>query len=279
LTNFQLKHEGENPTGSFKDRGMTCGATAARLLGAQSVACASTGNTSASMASYAAVAGMHSVIFIPEGKIAYGKLSQALAYGGKTLQIEGDFDVAMQLVQKVCDHLKIYLLNSINAFRVEGQKAILFELLQQLDWQTPDWIVVPGGNLGNNSALSKALMELYDLGIIHKKPRIAVIQAEGANPLYRMWTQKTPYAPVLHADTIATAIKIGNPVSWRKSLRGIEWSNGTVDRSPNRKSWTPRRGWTGRASAPSPPRAARWRAPRNCATRASSARTNTSWAS
>jgi threonine synthase len=247
LTNFQLKHEGENPTGSFKDRGMTCGATAARLLGAQSVACASTGNTSASMASYAAVAGMHSVIFIPEGKIAYGKLSQALAYGGKTLQIEGDFDVAMELVQKVCDHLKIYLLNSINAFRVEGQKAILFELLQQLDWQVPDWIVVPGGNLGNNSALSKALMELYELGIIRKKPRIAVIQAEGANPLYRMWTQKTPYAPVLHADTIATAIKIGNPVSWRKSLRGIEWSNGTVEQVSEQeimdaKAWVDRAG-------------------------------------
>jgi threonine synthase len=247
LDHFLLKHEGENPTASFKDRGMTAGTTVARLVGARSVACASTGNTSASMASYAAVAGMDSIIFIPEGKIAYGKLSQALAYGGKTLQVEGDFDTAMELVQRVCEKLNIYLLNSINPFRIEGQKAIVFEILQQLDWQVPDWIVVPGGNLGNNSALSKGLMELYDLGIIHKKPRIAVIQAEGANPLYRMWTQKTPYVAVPHADTIATAIKIGNPVSWAKSIRGIEWSNGTVEQVSEQeimdaKAWVDRAG-------------------------------------
>lgn len=229
LDHFFLKHEGENPTASFKDRGMTCGITAAGLMGAQSVACASTGNTSASMASYAAVAGMRGIIFIPEGKIAYGKLSQALAYGGKTLQIEGDFDLAMQLVQEVCAKFNIYLLNSINPFRVEGQKAIVFELLHQLEWQPPDWIVVPGGNLGNSSALAKGLRELYDLGIIRKKPRLAVIQAEGANPLYRMWTTKSEFQPLEHADTIATAIKIGNPVSWAKSLRGIEWSGGTVE--------------------------------------------------
>lgn len=247
LDHFLLKHEGENPTASFKDRGMTAGTTVARLVGARSVACASTGNTSASMASYASVAGMDSIIFIPEGKIAYGKLSQALAYGGKTLQIEGDFDAAMELVQRVCEKLNIYLLNSINPFRIEGQKAIVFEILQQLDWQVPDWIVVPGGNLGNNSALSKGLMELYDLGIIRKKPRIAVIQAEGANPLYRMWTQKTAYAAVPHADTIATAIKIGNPVSWAKSIRGIEWSGGTVEQVTEQeimdaKAWVDRAG-------------------------------------
>lgn len=247
LDHFLLKHEGENPTASFKDRGMTCGTTVARLVGARSVACASTGNTSASMASYASVAGMDSIIFIPEGKIAYGKLSQALAYGGKTLQVEGDFDTAMELVQRVCEKMNIYLLNSINPFRIEGQKAIVFEILQQLDWNVPDWIVVPGGNLGNNSALSKGLMELYDLGIIHKKPRIAVIQAEGANPLYRMWTQKTPYAAVPHADTIATAIKIGNPVSWAKSIRGIEWSGGTVEQVTEQeimdaKAWVDRAG-------------------------------------
>ena len=187
LSDLWFKHEGENPTGSFKDRGMTCGASAARRLGAKSVACASTGNTSASMASYAAVAGMRAVIFIPEGKIAYGKLAQALAYNGRTLQIQGNFDDAMALVQDVCRELNIYLLNSINPYRIEGQKAICIETLQQLDWQVPDWFVIPGGNLGNNSALGKALMELHELGIISKVPRIAVIQAAGANPLYTMW--------------------------------------------------------------------------------------------
>ncbi len=162
LNNFYLKHEGENPTGSFKDRGMTCGATAAKMYGAKRVACASTGNTSASMAAYAAKEGIESVIFIPEGKIAYGKLSQALAYGGKTLQIKGNFDDAMALVQDVCKELNIYLLNSINPFRIEGQKAIGFEILQQLDWEVPDWFIIPGGNLGNNSALTKGLQELYE---------------------------------------------------------------------------------------------------------------------
>ncbi len=229
LKNFYLKHEGENPTGSFKDRGMTCGTTAAMMFNAKSVACASTGNTSASMASYAACCGVKSIIFIPAGKIAYGKLAQALAYGGITLQIDGNFDDAMTLVQEVCEKLGIYLLNSINPFRIEGQKAIGFEIVQQLDWEVPDWIVVPGGNLGNNSAISKGLMELHELGIINKIPRIAVIQAEGANPLYRMWKNKTPYEAVKNPETIATAIKIGNPVSWEKALRGIEWSNGVVD--------------------------------------------------
>lgn len=229
IKNFLLKHEGENPTGSFKDRGMTCGTSAAMVFGARSVACASTGNTSASMASYAATCGLKSVIFIPSGKIAYGKLAQALAYGGVTLQIEGNFDDAMTLVQEVCSELNIYLLNSINPFRIEGQKAIGFEILQQLDWKVPDWFVIPGGNLGNNSALSKGLQELHALGIINKIPRIAVIQAEGANPLYTMWRNKTAFKAVKAPDTIATAIKIGNPVSWEKSMRGIEWTNGVVE--------------------------------------------------
>eukprot|EP00831_Metopus_contortus_P012049 TRINITY_DN14838_c0_g1_i2.p1 TRINITY_DN14838_c0_g1~~TRINITY_DN14838_c0_g1_i2.p1 ORF type:complete len:460 (+),score=105.94 TRINITY_DN14838_c0_g1_i2:416-1795(+) len=229
LKNFLLKHEGENPTGSFKDRGMTCGATAAKMYNASVVACASTGNTSASMASYAAVSGMKSVIFIPEGKIAYVKLPQAWAFNGKTLQIEVNFDAAMTLVQEVCKELNIYLLNSINPFRIEGQKAIGFEILQQLDWEVPDWFIIPGGNLGNNSALSKGLQELYQLGIINKRPRIAVIQASGANPLYTMWKEHTEFKAVKDPDTIATAIKIGNPVSWKKSMRGLEWSNGVVE--------------------------------------------------
>lgn len=229
LKNFYLKHEGENPTASFKDRGMTCGITAAKMMKAKTVACASTGNTSASMAAYASSAGMKGLIFIPEGKIAYGKLSQALAYGGKTFQIKGDFDAAMKLVQEVCSELNIYLLNSVNPFRIEGQKAIGFETLQQMEWEVPDWFILPGGNLGNNSALSKGLMELYEIGIITKIPKIAVIQAEGANPLYKMWKFKTPYEAVKNAETIATAIKIGNPISWKKAMRGIEWSGGVVE--------------------------------------------------
>lgn len=228
LADFWLKHEGENPTGSFKDRGMTCGITAARICGATAVACASTGNTSASMAAYAAQCGLRAIIFIPAGKIAYGKLAQALAYGGLTLQIEGNFDDAMTLVQEVCRELNIYLLNSINPFRIEGQKAIGFEILQQLDWEVPDWFIIPGGNLGNNTALAKGLQELHELGLLRKIPRLAVIQAAGANPLHRMWRDHTPFTPMPNPETIATAIKIGNPVSWEKSLRGLAWCNGVV---------------------------------------------------
>ena len=207
-----LKHEGENPTGSFKDRGMTTAITVAKRLGMSAVACASTGNTSASMASYAAISGLDAIVFIPEGKIAFGKLSQALAYGAKTIQIEGDFDDAMALVQDVCASEGIYLVNSINPFRIEGQKAIGFEIMQDLDWQVPDWIVLPGGNLGNNTAISKGLLELLELGIIDRLPRLAVVQAAGANPLYTAWLGGQNVEPV-KADTIASAIKIGNPVS------------------------------------------------------------------
>ena len=228
IKNIWLKHEGENPTGSFKDRGMSCAISVAKMLGFKKVACASTGNTSASMASYADLAGMKSIAFIPEGKIAFSKLAQALAYGAKTIQIKGDFDNAMRLVQEVCQELKIYLLNSINPFRIEGQKAIGFEVLQQLDWQVPDWFILPGGNLGNNTALSKGFRELYQIGMINRIPRMAVIQARGANPLYTMWKMRTPFKAV-KAETIASAVKIGNPVSWKKSIRGIEWSRGVVE--------------------------------------------------
>ena len=182
---------------------MTVGITVAKLLGMNAVACASTGNTSASMASYAAISGMDGLIFIPEGKIAFGKLSQALAYGAKTIQIEGDFDDAMALVQEVCDSEGIYLLNSINPFRIEGQKAIGYEIMQDLDWQVPDWIVLPGGNLGNNTAIAKGLLELLEIGIIDRLPRIAVVQAAGANPLYTAWSEGTDIESV-KAETIAT---------------------------------------------------------------------------
>ena len=151
VRDLQIKHEGENPTGSFKDRGMTVGVTQARHLGCTAVACASTGNTSASLAAYGALAGMKVWVFVPEGKIALGKLAQAVAYGAGTLQVRGDFDAAMNLVRQVCDSSGIYLLNSVNPFRIEGQKTIIFEMLQQRDWQPPDWIVLPAGNLGKSA--------------------------------------------------------------------------------------------------------------------------------
>ena len=229
LERFFLKHEGENPTGSFKDRGMTVGVTMARMMGAQAVACASTGNTSASLASYAAQAGMRGIVFLPAGHVAGGKLAQSLAYGAQTIQIEGDFDDAMRLVEQVCNELGIYLLNSLNPFRVEGQKAIGFELLQQLDWQAPDWLVLPAGNLGNTSAIGKAFRQAYELSLISHMPRIASIQAAGANPFYRSFKQGFALRESVHADTVATAIKIGNPVSYTRARRVIEECNGIVE--------------------------------------------------
>jgi threonine synthase len=234
MDSLRLKHEGENPTGSFKDRGMTAGVTMARRLGMTRVAVASTGNTSASAASYAAIAGMRAYVIIPDGQIAFGKLSQALAYGAKTVQIRGDFDDAMRLVEEVCDREGIYLLNSINPFRIEGQKAIGLEILQDLDWEVPDWIVLPGGNLGNNTAIAKAMEEALELGLIDRLPRIAVIQAAGANPLYQAWHGDGTLRPV-KADTVATAIKIGNPVSFTKSLTRVRRSGGVVEQVTDRE--------------------------------------------
>jgi threonine synthase len=229
LERFFLKHEGENPTGSFKDRGMTVGVTMANILGAKAVACASTGNTSASLASYAAQAGMRGIVFLPAGNVAGGKLAQSLAYGAQTIQIQGDFDDAMRLVEQVCNELGIYLLNSLNPFRVEGQKSIGFEILQQLDWQAPDWLVLPAGNLGNTSAIGKAFRQAYQLSMISHMPRIASIQAEGANPFYRSYMQGfAQYEPV-QAHTVASAIKIGNPVSYARARRVIEESDGVVE--------------------------------------------------
>ncbi len=229
LERLFLKHEGENPTGSFKDRGMTVGVTMARLRGARAVACASTGNTSASLASYAAQAGMQGIVFLPAGQIAGGKLAQSLAYGATTIQIEGDFDAAMQLVEQVCGETGIYLLNSLNPFRVEGQKAIGLEILQQLDWQAPDWLVLPAGNLGNTSAIGKAFRQAYELGLISHLPRIASIQAAGANPFYRSFKQQFARRERVQAHTVATAIKIGDPVSYTRARRVIEESNGLVE--------------------------------------------------
>jgi threonine synthase len=232
---LRLKHEGENPTGSFKDRGMTVAISVARALGMTSVACASTGNTSASMAAYAAPLGMTAWVFIPEGKIAYGKLSQSLAYGARTLQLRGNFDDAMTLVEAVCRERGIYLVNSVNPFRIEGQKSIAFELLQDLRGEVPDWIVLPGGNLGNSSAIAKGLVELRELGLLARLPRLAVVQAEGANPLWRAWSTGAPLQPVPDPQTIATAIRIGRPVSWRKCLRGIAATDGVVEQASDQE--------------------------------------------
>ena len=225
---ISLKHEGENPTGSFKDRGMTVGVSEAVRIGAASVACASTGNTSASLASYAAMAGLDCVVFIPEGMIAYGKLAQALSYGARVLQIRGNFDDAMRVVQEASNELGLYLLNSVNPWRIEGQKSIVFELIQQRGWRPPDWIVVPAGNLGNTSAFGKALTEMEILGLIGEMPRLASIQAEGANPFYRLWEDGGESLVPVKPETVASAIKIGNPVSWRKALKAIRATDGVV---------------------------------------------------
>jgi threonine synthase len=224
-----LKHEGENPTGSFKDRGMTVAASHAKWTGARIVACASTGNTSASVASYAALAGVPSIVFVPEGKISAAKLGQTIAYGATIVQIRGDFDAAMKLVEHASDAYGIYLLNSINPFRMEGQKTILFDLLQQLEWALPDWVVLPGGNLGNSSALGRALIDLQAAGILAEPPRVAVIQAAGASPFYEAFRSGFRSFEPMEAETVASAIRIGNPVSYARARRTIEITNGAVE--------------------------------------------------
>ncbi len=229
VTTLYLKHEGENPTGSFKDRGMTAGVTQAKRLGMRRVACASTGNTSASMAAYAAYAEMEGIVFFQNKQIALGKLAQAIAYGATCVQINADFDKNLELVREISDRLGIYVLNSINPFRLEGQKSIMFETIQQLGWQVPDWIVCPGGNLGNSSAFGKGLHELHAIGLIDRLPRLAIIQAEGANPLYRAYRNGFEQFEPIHAETIATAVKIGNPVNYPKAARAVRWTNGVVE--------------------------------------------------
>src|SRR5215472_318673 len=227
---LQAKHQGMNPTGSFKDTGMTVAISFAKQNKFQWVACASTGNTSASMAAYAARANMRSLVIIPEGKIAWGKLSQSLDYGALTCQIRTDFDGCVRVLSDIIRRYPIYLLNSVNPYRLEGQKTAAIELLEQLDWQVPDHVIIPGGNLGNNSALGKAFLEMKRLGLVRTLPKISVIQAEGANPLYRTVHEKhgKELVPV-EAETLATAIRIGNPASWKKSLRVIEATGGCVE--------------------------------------------------
>ena len=243
-----LQYEGMNPSGSFKDNGMSAAFSHARLAGAKRAACASTGNTSASLAMYCAVTrNMKAVIFIGSGKISYGKLSQALDYGALTVQIAGDFDDAMSRVKEVSRDLGIYLVNSVNPFRLEGQKTIMYRVLESLRWEVPDWIVVPGGNLGNSSAFGKAFAELFELGLIDRIPRLAVINAAGADTLFQLYEQRQvrwnagqadmsivdAYYAQLDAEhrkasTIASAIEINRPVNLRKCLRALETCNGVV---------------------------------------------------
>ena len=240
--NLYLQYEGQNPSGSFKDNGMSAAFTHAHSIGAKRAACASTGNTSASLALYCSVTKlMKAVIFIGTGKISYGKLSQALDYGALTVQIAGDFDDAMQRVQEVSQQLGIYLVNSVNPFRLEGQKTIMFRVLEGLRWEVPDWIVVPGGNLGNSSAFGKAFAELREIGLIDRVPRLAVINAAGANTLYELyekrglrWNDGRPDQSITdgyykeldsgekRASTIASAIEINRPVNLDKCLRALD---------------------------------------------------------
>ena len=244
-----LQYEGMNPSGSFKDNGMTAAFTHARIVGARRAACASTGNTSASLAIYCAAANtqMRAIIFIGSGKIAYGKLAQALDHGALTIQIAGDFDDALERVQQISKKLGIYLVNSINPFRLEGQKAIMYRILEAMRWEVPDWIVVPGGNLGNVSSFGKAFFELIELGLISRAPRLAVINAAGANTFYQLyekqglrWNSGRPEdakienymkamdAGNLRAHTLASAIEINRPVNLPKALRALERCGGVV---------------------------------------------------
>ncbi len=255
-----LQYEGFNPSGSFKDNGMAAAFTHARMVNASRVACASTGNTSAALAVYGALTGTKCFVFIGDGKIAYGKLSQALEYGATTIQIAGDFDACLARVRDIAENrpeVGIYLMNSVNPFRLEGQKTIMYRILEGLDWQVPDWIIVPGGNLGNCSAFGKAFMELKSLGIIDRIPRLAVIQAQGSRTLDRVYNDlgvrwqpggcarslclcgsydraavKREYermdAAHERAHTVATAIEINRPVNLPKALRALHAMNGVV---------------------------------------------------
>jgi threonine synthase len=223
-----LKHEGHNPTGSFKDRGMTVGVTQAKRIGASAVACASTGNTSASLAAYAAQAGLPALVLVPAAGVALGKLSQSLAYGARTLLVRGDFDDCLRLVEEASSRLGVYLLNSVNPFRLEGQKTIVLEMLQQLGWEPPDWIVLPAGNLGNTAAFGKALREALSWGLIDRLPRLAAVQATGAAPFAQGYAEGFVRRHRVKADTVATAIRIGDPASWDRAVRAIRETQGVV---------------------------------------------------
>lgn len=228
---LRFKHEGENPTGSFKDRGMTAAVSWAKHLGVRALVAASTGNTAASAASYGRAAGIPVVVLIPEGRVAMGKISQSLAYGAKVVKVRGDFDDAMRLVTNHASELSLHVLNSVNPVRLEGQKTIIWEMLEQMGWRPPNWIIVPGGNLGNTSAFGKALREMVEMGVIRANeiPRLAVIQAWRASPFHASWRNSFTEKFVGSYGTIASAIDIGDPVNYSKARKAIEFTNGIVD--------------------------------------------------
>lgn len=247
LTAIGLKHEGQNPTASFKDRGMTVGVSHAKAVGSRIVACASTGNTSASLASYTAAAGLQGLVIIPEGKISGGKLAQTIAHGARIVQVEGDFDVALSVLRQLTSRYPVYLVNSVNPFRLEGQKTIVIEMLEQLGWRIPDVIALPGGNLGNTAAFGKALADLRAARLIDRLPRLVTIQAEGAAPFADYFESGFDRYEPVQAETIATAIKIGNPASVDRARRAIQLSDGLVakvsdDEIMAAKSWIDRVG-------------------------------------
>ncbi len=230
VENLLAKHQGMNPTASFKDTGMTFAASSAHQAKFRWVACASTGNTSASMAAYAARGNMHSLVLIPEGKISWGKLSQALDYGALTCQLRTDFDGCVRILNELVRRKPVYLLNSVNPYRIEGQKTAAIELMEQMAWEPPDHIIVPGGNLGNSSAIGKALVEMRELKLISRLPKLSIIQAQGANPFYRSVREfGGKKLEPMTADTLATAIRIGNPASWKKALRVLQATGGEVE--------------------------------------------------
>lgn len=233
VKHLRFKHLGWNPTACFKDLGMTVGVTEAKHVGAKIVGCASTGNTSGSMAAYAARAGIKARVYLPAGAVSMAKLAQSLDYGAEVVQIEGNFDHALDDMLNSTDP-ELYFLNSINPYRIEGQKTVMYELMEQCGWNPPDVVVVPGGNLGNSSAFGKALMEMKHFGFIDKVPQLVVVQAEGANPFARAWKAGTSeVSPVVEPHTEATAIRIGAPKSWKKAMRGVKFSNGTVTDVPD----------------------------------------------
>lgn len=228
LRNLRFKHLGWNPTGCFKDLGMTVGVTEALHMRARVVGCASTGNTAASLAAYAARAGLRAKVYLPAGQVSENKLAQALDFGAEIVHVAGSFDVALNRILYEANG-SLYFLNSINPFRIEGQKIVMFEMLEQLEWQVPDYVIVPGGNLGNSSAFGKALFELHEAGFIDRLPRLVIVQADGANPLARMWRSgASELDPLEKPKTAATAIRIGNPRSWKKALRAVQETGGLV---------------------------------------------------
>jgi threonine synthase len=228
LPGLLMKHEGMNPTGSFKDRGMCVAVTQARATGASAVACASTGNTSSSLACYAGIAGIPALVLVPSGKVAAGKLAQTMAYGARTLMVRGDFDDCMRLAREASEKLGVYLANSVNPFRIEGQKTIILELLQQLQWTSPDWITVPAGNLGNASAFGKAIREALALGLIQRAPRLLLVQAAGAAPFARSYEDGFANRHTVKAETVASAIRIGDPASYDRAVLAVQQTNGMV---------------------------------------------------